>query len=267
MELTRTAAIVLRQFYLMRSSPARVLPLFGWVAIDIILWGFITRYLNSVSGAGMNFVPTLLGAVLFWDFFTRVTQGLTTAFFEDVWTRNFLNIFASPLSISEYLAGLVVSSIATSTLGLVMMLVLAIGFFGLSYAIYGLTVISYLLVLFLSGISLGIFGTAMVLRWGPAAEWFIWPLPALISPFAGVFYPLATLPAWMQYLAHLVPASYVFENMRSLAVGRSVSPTGLLYGASIAAVYILLAAWFFTRIYKHAVRSGLIARYSAESLS
>ena len=29
-----------------------------------------------------------------------------------------------------------------------------------------------------------------MLRLGPAAEWFIWPIPALISPFAGVFYPL-----------------------------------------------------------------------------
>ena len=40
-------AIVLRQFYLLRGSPARILPLFAWVAIDIVLWGFITRYLNT----------------------------------------------------------------------------------------------------------------------------------------------------------------------------------------------------------------------------
>jgi hypothetical protein len=69
---------------------------------------------------GLNFVPTLLGAVLLWDFFTRVMQGVTMTFFEDVWSRNFLNLFAnlfaSPLRISEYLAGLVMSSIVTSLL-------------------------------------------------------------------------------------------------------------------------------------------------------
>ena len=48
---------MLRQFYLLRGSPARVLPLFAWVAIDIVLWGFITRYLNTVAPAGLNFVP------------------------------------------------------------------------------------------------------------------------------------------------------------------------------------------------------------------
>ena len=94
-------AIVLRHFYLLRGSPARLLPLFAWVAVDILLWGFITRYLNSVTKSGLNFVPTLLGAVLLWDFFTRVMHGVSSAFFEDVGARNFLNIFATPLSISH----------------------------------------------------------------------------------------------------------------------------------------------------------------------
>ena len=81
---------------LLRGSPTRVLPLFVWVAIDIVLWGFITRYLNSVASSGINFVPALLGAVLLWDFFVRVMQGVTTAFFEDVWSRSLLNVFATP---------------------------------------------------------------------------------------------------------------------------------------------------------------------------
>src|SRR6266566_9259429 len=105
MNSRRTAAIVLRQFYLLRGSPARILPMFAWVAIDIVLWGFITRYLNSVASSGFNFVPALLGAVLLWGFLVRVMQGVTTAFLEDVWSRNFLNIFATPLSLPEYVGG------------------------------------------------------------------------------------------------------------------------------------------------------------------
>jgi ABC-2 type transport system permease protein len=263
----RTAAIVLRQFYLMRGSPARILPLFGWVAIDIILWGFITRYLNSIARSGFNFVPVLLGAVLMWDFFTRVMQGVTIAFFEDVWSRNFLNIFATPLSIWEYVLGLVISSIATSSFGLIVMLMLATSVFGLSFFVYGLILVPSLLVLFAFGIALGIIASAIVLRLGPAAEWFIWPIPALLSPFAAVFYPLSTLPRWMQYVAHLLPPSYVFEAMRAILAGRATSPIVLLWAASLAVLYIALAGWFFARIYRHAVRTGLIARYSAESLS
>src|SRR5207244_13199130 len=96
MSLNRTFAIVLRQFYLVRGSPARVLPLFAWVGIDMVLWGFITRYLNAVSSAGFDFVPVLLGAVLLWDFFTGVLHRVTIAFVQDVCCRDLLSLLAPP---------------------------------------------------------------------------------------------------------------------------------------------------------------------------
>jgi ABC-2 type transport system permease protein len=267
MSAKRTAAIVLRQLYLFRGSPARILPLFGWVAIDVVLWGFITRYLNSFTSAGYNFVPALLGAVLLWDFFTRLMQGVTMAFFEDVWSRNFLNVFATPLLISEYITGLVLSSVWTSMIGLIVMLILAEGFFGLSFLGYGLLLIPFLFLLFLCGIALGIFASAVVLRMGPAAEWLIWPIPAMLSPFAGVFYPLSTLPQWMQWIGRALPPSYVFEGMRAIIAGRNVPRFDLLIGTSLAVCYLVLSCWFFSRVYHHVVRTGLIARYSAETLS
>src|SRR5436309_10842284 len=100
MAFAPTAAVVLRQFYLMRGSAARVLPLFAWVTIDIVLWGFMSRYLNSISGPHLNFVPSLLVAVLLWAFLGRVMFGVTTTFLEDVWSRNFVNFFASPMTIA-----------------------------------------------------------------------------------------------------------------------------------------------------------------------
>jgi ABC-2 type transport system permease protein len=264
---SRTAAIALRHFYLIRGSIARLVPMFAWVGIDMILWGFITRYLNSVSAASFNFVPVLLGAVLLWDFFVRVMQGVTMAFFEDVWSRNFLNIFATPLSISEYVGGLVVSSIATSLIGLAVMLLLATTVFGLSFLSYGILLVPFLVVLFLFGIALGIAACAIVLRLGPASEWFIWPIPALISPFAGVFYPLATLPLWMQYVGRVLPPSYVFEGMRAIVAGKAVPGTALILGGGLSLLDIALACRLFSRVYDYAVRTGLIARYSAESVS
>jgi ABC-2 type transport system permease protein len=267
MKLRPVAAITLRQLYLMRSSPTRVLPMIAWVAVDIILWGFISRYLNSVTSSGINFISSLLGAVLFWDFFTRVMQGVTMAFFEEVWSRNFINVFATPLLISEYLAGLVLTGVATSLVGLIVMLLLATWLFGLPFFSMGLLLLPFLLVLFLFGIGLGVLASAMVLRLGPASEWLVWPIPALLSPFVGVFYPLSTLPAWMRNVGHLLPPSYVFENMRSVVAGHGYSSRGLLIAIALALLDILLAACLFTYVYRYAVRSGLLARYSAESAS
>jgi ABC-2 type transport system permease protein len=267
MKLQRAYAIFLRHVYLMRGNPARILPLFAWVCIDIVLWGFITRYFNSVMDQKLNLVPVLLGAVLLWDFFTRVMHGVTMAFFEDVWSRNFLNIFASPLSIGEYVTGLVLSSVVTSAIGLLAMVLLASAIFGLSFAVYGPAIFAFLLVLFMFGVSLGVVGCATVLRLGPAAEWLIWPIPALVSPFVGVFYPISTLPVWMQYIARVLPPSYVFEGMRGIISGSPVSASALLVSGALVVADIWIAAWFFVRVYRHTVRTGLIARYSAETVS
>lgn len=267
MRLSGAAAIVVRQFYLLRGSPVRLLPMVAWVAIDIVLWGFITRYLSGVAGHRVNFVASLLGAVLLWDFLSRVMQGVTTAFFEDVWSRNFLNLFATPLRISEYLAGLVATGICTSLLGLAAMLGLATTAFGLSFLVYGAALAPFVLVLFLTGISLGVFGAAIVLRFGPASEWLIWPIPSLLSPFAGVFYPLATLPPWMQAISRALAPSYVFEGMRAIVAGRPEPWDGLAVAGVLCASYLVLACLTFAGVFRFALRTGLIARYSAESAS
>lgn len=267
MSFYRVVTIMLRQYYLIRGSFSRFFQLFVWAAVDMILWGFLTRYLNSIASPGFNFVPALLGAVLLWDFFIRVMQGVTMAFFEDVWSRNFLNIFSTPLTLSEYVGGLVLSSVITSLVGIVVMLLIAILFFHLSIFTYGVMVIPFLMVLFLFGISLGIVGSALVLRFGPSAEWFVWPIPALVSPFVGVMYPVTTLPRWMQFVSRFLPPTYVFEGLRKIVLGGEASAWLLAGSACLAILYIFLAHALFVKVYRHAIRTGLIARYSAENVS
>jgi len=266
-KLKPIAGIALRQFYLLRGSPTRVVPTFAWVAIDIVLWGFITRYLNTVSGSGVNFVPTLLGGVLLWDFLTRIMQGVSIAFMEDIWARNFLNLFSTPLLISEYVTGLVITSVVTGLLSLLVMLILASAAFGLAFFQLGTLLVPFLLVLFIFGIALGILASAMVLRLGPASEWLVWPLPALLSQFAGVFYPLSTLPQWMRVIGELMPASYVFEGLRAAVAGKPFQILPLAFGGALALLFLAVAGWVFGWVFRHVVRTGLLARYSAESVS
>jgi ABC-2 type transport system permease protein len=267
MNASRTLAIVLRQYYLLRHSPTRFIQLFIWAGVDMLLWGFMTRYLNGVTGQqGVNFVPALLGAVLLWDMLIRIMQGVSMAYMEDNWSRNLFNIFASPLSVGEYLAGLVLSSLMTSVVGVIVMLILAIGVFGLSLFSYGIAILPFLIILFMFGIALGIFGCGLMLRLGPSAEWFIWPIPAVISPFAAVYYPMATLPGWMQAVGKGIPPSYVFENIRAISAGHDASMAGLGAGIGLSAIYIALACLFFIAMHRRAVGSGAIARYTAESV-
>ena len=267
MQLNRIGAIILRQYYLLRGSLTRIIPLFVWAAIDIVLWGFITKFLNNITASTHDFVPMLLGAILLWDFLVRAMQGTSMAFMEDMWSRNFLNMFASPVTVGEYVSGLIITSICTTAVGLTAMLILATLVFKLSLFSYGIMLVPFLFVLFLFGIALGILGCAMLLRLGPAAEWFIWPIPALISPFACVFYPLSTLPQAMQLVSHILPPMYVFESMRSIIAGGHADVNMLYTGFGLAVLYIIIATLIYMRVFRHAVRTGLISRYSAESVA
>ncbi len=266
MRAAPVAGILLRQFYLLRSSPTRVIPIVAWVAVDMVLWGFFTKYLSRANPQ-FNFVNTLLGAILLWDYFGRVSHGMTTAFLEDVWTKNFLNMFAGPLSVSEYVLGLVLSGVLTSFIGLVVMVSLAGGVFGFPLFSYGFTLIPALLVLFLFGITFGILSTSLVLYAGPASEWMIWPIPAVLSPFVAIFYPLSTLPEWMQHVSRLLPPAYVFETLRLVLLEQKTDPRALLIALGLALLYLAAACLIFVKVYRYAIRSGLIARYSAESVS
>lgn len=265
MKLRRSYAIIYRYFSLLRGSPDRLIGLYIWMLIDMVLWGFLSTYLDRIVPAGFNAISAFLGAVLLSNFFSRVMLNINMAFFEDMWARNFLNLFASPLRISEYLAGLIGCGIVTSALGLVIAFSASFFLFGFSPLSYGLAILPFLAILFLFGIALGILGCAIVLARGPSSEWFIWPIPAIISPFVGVYYPISTLPHCMQAVSTILPPRYVFEGLRGVLHKESLNIAELSLGICLAIGYILLASGVFLRVYRKAMRTGLIARYSAEN--
>ncbi len=265
MNFKRIYAVFLRQWYLIRGSSTRFLQMFIWVTVDITLWGFISRYLAGATDGALHFTALLLGAVLLWDFLIQVMQGVTMSFFEDVWARNFLNIFASPLRISEYLAGFVLASIARAVLVFLLMIVLSTLIFGFSVFAYGTSLGVFLFILFVFGIVLGVVGVSIVMRLGPSAEWFVWPIPTVIAPFVGVFYPTSVLPLWMQYLGNVLPPTYVFEGIRAIVNGAPFPLWPLVWSVVLSFAYLILAYRLFVAVYRHAVRTGLFARYSADT--
>ena len=262
-------AIVLRQFYLSRQPRARPAAVrLGRGRHRAV--GLHHRYLNTVRRPGFNFVPALLGAVLLWDFFTRVMQGVTMAFFEDVWSRNFLNIFATPLSIPEYLGrpGALEHRHEHRRPGRDA----GAGDHGVRPVVPRLWRRARCRSCWCCSFSAsrsGSSASALVLRLGSGGGVVRLADPGLVSPFAGVFYPLSTLPAVdAGRVARLLPPSYVFEGMRGIVVGaaRRLAPP-LALGRRARGLLPPAGVLFFARVYRYAVRTGLIARYSAESVS
>lgn len=267
MSIFRIYTIFLRQWYLIRSNPTRLSGIFTWILIDVILWGFISRFLAKMGGVSFNYVAVILGAIILWEFTVRLQAGVLMGFLEDIWTQNFMNLFASPLKIGEYIAGLILTSFASGAFGFLLMAIIAGLFFGYNVFAIGMMLLPFLLVLLVFGLAMGIFVVTMIFRLGPSAEWLGWPIPAVLSVFAGVFYPISVLPQALQYVSKIIPASYVFESLRSILAGGGFSaPVGqnLLVGGMLAVIYFFLVYFLFLKVYRRNLKNGSIARFNAE---
>ncbi len=259
----RSYAIFLRQLYLMKRG-SRLINIFYWPTLDLLTWGFITVYLNNVGQSGFNFLTVLLGAVLLWNFFTRAQLGFHMAFLEDVWVRNFINLFATPLTVAEYVTGLILTSIVAGCLSL--FLPFAVAWFLFSYNIFqlGFMLIPFLAVLFIFSWTIALFGMAIMLRFGSSAESLTWTLPFIFTPFSGVYYPLSALPVWAQYIAKVLPTSYIFEGLRQVICSGVFDTVKLLYGFGFALLYFFIAYFIVIKVYRVVLRRGLFTRFSVE---
>lgn len=264
MNIKRVLAIFLRQIFLVKSNPVRLTAYFLWPVMNVILWGFISKYLGTFGQQAFSFTSVILGAIVFWDFMSNIQQRMMSGFLEDVWTKNFINYFASPLKIKEYVGGLVLTALASGSVAFLLTVSIAGLAFGYNVFAVGMYILPFLAILLIFGIAMGLFVTGLIFRLGPAAEWLGWPIPFIMSIFVGVFYPSSTLPSVMQIFSKLLPPTYVFDSMRSVLAGNLNIGGNFLIGLALAIAYLAITYIFFNRVYRRNLRSGAISRFGAE---
>ncbi len=240
MNLGRITALIMRHLFLYRRSFPRLLEIFYWPLLDLVVWGFITMYLAQ-GGTGLHAAVTFfLGALIFWDLLFRAQQGITISFLEEIWSRNLMNLFASPLTAGEFLAATMVMSVLKVIAVFIIMTSFALFFYSYNVFLLGLALLPFVLNLIASGWLIGILTMSVIMRFGQQAEVLAWGLVFLFQPISCVFYPLSVLPGWLQPLALANPAAYVFEGMRVVLLHHSV-PWGYLgWATGLNVLYLLL---------------------------
>lgn len=258
-------ALLLRYVFLYTRSPIRMVEMVFWPIVDLLVWGFLTMFLQqNTSGSFPHFITFLLGAMILWDILFRAQQGVAISFLEDVWTRNLLNIFVAPVRTLEYLS-------ATFAVGVLRICVTAVALVVIGWLAYSFNVfvmrwwlIPFFLNLMLFGWSLGMISTALILRWGQAAESLAWAVPFFIQPVVAVFYPVSVLPGWLQPVALALPATHIFEGMREVMQTGTMSWAPLVWALALNLVYLALAGGFFVWILNYTRRRGLLTKFSTQ---
>ena len=260
MKFHRIYALFMRHFYLFKRSFPRLMDIFFWPTISILTWGFLTTYLTNVNLNSVNIVSILLGAIMFWEFLQRFQNGVSITFLEEVWERNILNIFVTPITVGEFLS-------ATTLLGLLRMVCVFFVMFVISILLYhfnifslGLAFIPFMAILMLFGFALGVFNMAVILRFGTQAQILAFSLVFLFQPFSAVFYPVSALPSYVQWLSWLLPSTYVFEGMRSILTGGLIDVQPLVLGSILAVLYATLMVMFFYRMFAYVKKQGKLLK-------
>jgi ABC-2 type transport system permease protein len=252
----RVGAMVLRHWYLLRSSWPRTIELIYWPTVQMLTWGFVQSYVSQNSTFFAGFAGTFIGALLLWDILLRSQQGFAFAFLEEMWARNLGNILMSPLRPSELIVSLVVASLIRLAVGMVPVVILAVPIFGYNLFGLGFGLAAFFANLMLMGWALGILIAGLLLRHGMGAESIAWSLMFLVMPVTCVYYPVTTLPGWVQPIAWSLPSTYVFEGMRAIVIDKTFRVDLMLQALALNAAYGAAALFGFYRLLASARANG-----------
>ena len=254
--IRRTAAMVLRYWYLLRSSFPRLIELIYWPAVQMLMWGFLQSYIAEQASMFAKAGGLLVGAVLLWDILFRGQLGFSVSFLEEMYARNLGNLMISPLRATEFVAALMILSIIRLAIGMVPVTLLAIAFFGFNLWALGFALAAFFANLMLTSWAVGIFVSGLVLRNGLGAETFAWSIMFLFLPLTCVYYPVATLPSWLQAVAWMLPPTYVFEGMRALVVDQTFRADLMVQALALNVVLFSAGTGAFLALLASARRNG-----------
>jgi ABC-2 type transport system permease protein len=252
----RVAAMVLRYWYLLRSSWVRIIDLIYWPTVQMLMWGFLQLYLSQNASFFARVGGLFIGAVILWDILFRGQIGFSLSFLEEMYAHNLGNLMMSPLRASEFLSALMIMSIVRLAVGMVPVSLLAMAFFGFNVWGLGLALAAFFANLILTSWAVGIFVSGLVLRNGLGAETFAWSIMFLFLPLTCVYYPVAILPWWLQYVAWTLPPTYVFEGMRALLIDQVFRADLMLQALALNAVFFAAGVIAYLKLLDSARREG-----------
>ena len=175
-----------------------------------------------------------------------------------MWSRNLANIMMSPLRPVEFICALMIMSVVRLAIGMVPVTLLAVAFFGFNLWSLGLALAAFFANLMLTGWSVGIFVTGLLLRNGMGAESLAWTIMFLFLPLTCVYYPVTVLPVWLQYVAWSLPPTYVFEGMRALLIEHVFRADLMMQALAFNLVLFAAASFAFLKLLQSARVQGTL---------
>lgn len=258
--LRRIWGLMYRHLALYRGSWPRLIDLAYWPVLQMCIWGFTSSFFAARLGAGMAgiTVSVLLGGVLLWETALRSHLGFAVTFMEEIWSRNLGHIFISPIRPWELLSALVAISTVRMLLGVVPAAVLAALLYHYNILSIGPVVVLFAINLMLMGWWIALGCTSLILSQGGGAESLVWSMLVGLAPLAAVYYPVAIMPHWLQWIALSLPAAHVFEGLRAAVRAHVIRWDHLAWAFGLNAAWMTGAMLLFWLQFQASRRNGAL---------
>ncbi len=260
MKSHRIIAVIVRHAYEARRNADRITDMVYWPVLDILMWGFFTTYLGRGVGMRPDVINVLLGATILWGMFYSFQRDMAVGFLDELWSRNLINLFSTPLTINEYVTGLICINLAKTMVGVGAASLLAWSAYHFNIFPWIPALVPYLLNLVLFAFALGILTTGLIFRYTTRVQGLAWSFAGLLAPVSCVLYPLKSLPGWLRAIAWMLPTTHSFEGMRQAMVGGGFSPYHFWWGIGLNAIYFALAIGIFKLVFEAARTRGLLVK-------
>tara|TARA_Y200000002_G_scaffold358827_1_gene342595 strand:- start:442 stop:1002 length:561 start_codon:yes stop_codon:yes gene_type:complete len=177
-------------------------------------------------------------------------------FLEEIWSRNFTNLFIAPIKISEIIISLVFTALIRTLIGLVPAILITSPLFGISILNLGIPLFFLFLSLYIFGITLGLFVSSGLIRFGPSFENIAWSSLFLLAPLGCIYYPIEILPEFFQILAKGLPLVFIFDETRNILINNFVDFENILHAFYLNAIYLLTGVCLFYFSFSKARKKG-----------
>ena len=256
--------VVERNTYLIKRYSLWELAFFVWTVANTLTIVFIAKGIEA-SGGTIDVEQTttalLIGAVV-WAYLGIIFEFITETVAWERWEGTIEYTFMAPLSRAMHLGGSGLFAVLYGLVRAVLLFAVVAVFFSLSLGQANFA--AALIVLAVASVSF--FGIGMMTAVLPlispekgAQLGFV--AQGLLLVVSGVYYPVSVLPAWMEWVSKISPATYALRGIRhSILDGTGVAWVDVWPLLVIGTACIPLGLWIFSLGETYAKRHGKLKR-------
>lgn len=250
--------MLLKNLYILKHNLDRKTELLYWPAIDLLLWGITSLYFREFAPENVNIVANIVTGLLLWYILWQGQNDVNLSLLMELWYKNFVNLFVSPIKFWEFIASFMISSVIKTIFMSFFASLFAFALYQTRILTIGIWLLPFSFILISMGWVYAFAVSGLILRFGTKVQSITWTLVFMLSPFSAVYYPLSLLPDWAQTISYFLPTSYVFEGMRDIINTGDFNHEYLAYSFILVFIYLIISSLWLRSSFNNALENGLV---------